>query len=35
MKDNGFLAVFGLYILPSIIFDYLEQEIKENRRYRG
>lgn len=35
MPENKFLAVFGLYILDSKIFDYLEQEIQQNRRYKG
>lgn len=35
MKDNEFLAIFGMYILETQIFDYLEQEITHNLRYKG
>jgi UTP--glucose-1-phosphate uridylyltransferase len=35
MPADEFLAVFGLYILSARIFDYLEDEIKNNRRCRG
>lgn len=35
MAADEFLAVFGLYILSARIFDYLEDEIKNNRRCRG
>jgi UTP--glucose-1-phosphate uridylyltransferase len=35
MNPNEFLAVFGLYILQSQIFDYLEDDIKNERRLKG
>ncbi|NES87442.1 MAG: UTP--glucose-1-phosphate uridylyltransferase, partial [Moorea sp. SIO2B7] len=35
MAENQFLAVFGIYILEAKIFDYLEEDIKNNSRYKG
>lgn len=35
MKDDEFLAVFGLYVLTPKIFDYLEEHISNNIRERG
>ncbi len=34
MKDNEFLAIFGMYILEPQIFYYLGQEINQNLRYK-
>ncbi|HAC64411.1 MAG TPA: UTP--glucose-1-phosphate uridylyltransferase [Cyanothece sp. UBA12306] len=34
MKDNEFMAIFGMYILEPEIFDYLGQEIRGNLRYK-
>lgn len=35
MKADEYLAIFGIYILQSPIFDYLEAEIKNNQRFKG
>jgi len=35
MPEDKFLAVFGIYILDSKIFKYLETEINNNIRYKG
>lgn len=35
MNKNEFLAVFGIYVLDSAIFGYLEREIKQNQRYKN
>lgn len=35
MAANELLAIFGLYVLSPKIFDYLEQEIRQNLRDRG
>ncbi|GFE70163.1 sugar phosphate nucleotidyltransferase [Chroococcus sp. FPU101] len=35
MNKNEYLAVFGMYVLESQIFDYLEDEIKNNQRLKG
>jgi UTP--glucose-1-phosphate uridylyltransferase len=35
MPEDKFLAVFGLYILESTIFHYLETEINNKLRYKG
>ncbi len=35
LSVNEFLAIFGMYILESQIFDYLEAEITQNIRYKG
>ena len=35
MAESEFLGVFGLYVLKPEIFDYLEAEINNNRRYKG
>lgn len=35
MPEDQFLAVFGMYVLESKIFDYLQEEIKNNARYKG
>ena len=35
MNDDQFLSVFGMYILQSKIFDYLEGNINSNIRERG
>lgn len=35
MKEDEFLAIFGMYILESKIFDYLEEDIQQNSRYKG
>ncbi len=35
MAEDQFLAVFGMYVLEAKIFNYLEEEIKDNVRYKG
>ena len=35
MKEDEFLGVFGMYVLTSKIFDYLEENIKQNAREKG
>ncbi|PSF37116.1 UTP--glucose-1-phosphate uridylyltransferase [Aphanothece hegewaldii CCALA 016] len=35
MKPDEFLAIFGMYILQPQIFDYLEDEIKNEQRLKG
>ncbi|MDJ0556938.1 MAG: UTP--glucose-1-phosphate uridylyltransferase [Microcoleaceae cyanobacterium MO_207.B10] len=35
MKEDEFLAVFGMYVLTAKIFDYLEENIKQNAREKG
>jgi UTP--glucose-1-phosphate uridylyltransferase len=35
MKPDEYLAVFGMYILQPQIFDYLEDEIRNNKRFKG
>lgn len=35
MAANDLLSIFGLYVLSSKIFDYLEQQISQNLRDRG
>ncbi len=35
LKESEFLAVFGLYVLEAKIFNYLQEEIGNNCRYRG
>ncbi|MGK7872347.1 MAG: sugar phosphate nucleotidyltransferase [Xenococcaceae cyanobacterium] len=35
MAEDQFLAVFGMYVLEPKIFDYLEEDIKHNVRYKG
>ncbi|MEB3342691.1 UTP--glucose-1-phosphate uridylyltransferase [Okeania sp.] len=35
MKEDEFLAVFGIYVLTAKIFDYLEENIKQNAREKG
>ena len=35
MAEDHFLAVFGMYVLEAKIFNYLEQDIKHNVRYKG
>lgn len=35
MSESDFLGVFGIYVLTSEIFRYLEQEITENLRSKG
>ena len=35
MADDEFLCIFGLYALTPKIFDFLEEQIKKNFRYRG
>jgi len=35
LEENLFLSVFGMYILTPKIFDYLEEEIRENLRDKG
>lgn len=35
MAEDLFFGVFGLYILPSKLFDYLEEHIKNNIREKG
>ncbi len=35
MAEDQFLAVFGMYVLEAKIFNYLEEEIKHNVRYKG
>ncbi|MGB3510897.1 MAG: UTP--glucose-1-phosphate uridylyltransferase [Microcoleaceae cyanobacterium] len=35
MKEDEFLAVFGMYVLKAKIFDYLEENIKQNAREKG
>lgn len=35
MKEDHFLGVFGIYVLTAIIFDYLEENIKQNAREKG
>ncbi|MGB6168956.1 MAG: sugar phosphate nucleotidyltransferase [Geitlerinemataceae cyanobacterium] len=35
LRDNEFLAMFGIYILESQIFDYLEENITQNFREGG
>ena len=35
MKEDNFLGVFGIYVLTARIFDYLEENIKQNAREKG
>ena len=35
MKEDEFLGVFGMYVLTAKIFDYLEENIKQNTREKG
>jgi len=35
MEKETFLGIFGIYLLESAIFDYLEIEISQESRYRG
>ncbi|NET23991.1 UTP--glucose-1-phosphate uridylyltransferase [Okeania sp. SIO1I7] len=35
MKKDEFLGVFGIYLLTAKIFDYLEENIKQNAREKG
>ena len=35
MKEDHFLGVFGIYVLTARIFDYLEENIKQNAREKG
>ena len=35
MKEDHFLGVFGIYVLRARIFDYLEENIKQNAREKG
>ncbi|NEP88385.1 MAG: UTP--glucose-1-phosphate uridylyltransferase [Okeania sp. SIO2C2] len=35
MKEDEFLGVFGIYLLTTKIFDYLEENIKQNVREKG
>ncbi|NJK50408.1 UTP--glucose-1-phosphate uridylyltransferase [Candidatus Gracilibacteria bacterium] len=35
MPEDKFLAVFGIYILEPQIFNYLQEEIDNNLRYKG
>ncbi len=35
MKEDKFLGVFGMYVLTAKIFDYLEENIKQNAREKG
>ncbi|NEP79162.1 MAG: UTP--glucose-1-phosphate uridylyltransferase [Okeania sp. SIO3C4] len=35
MKEDEFLGVFGIYLLTAKIFDYLEENIKQNVREKG
>ncbi|NET45661.1 UTP--glucose-1-phosphate uridylyltransferase [Okeania sp. SIO2B3] len=35
MKKDEFLGVFGIYLLTAKIFDYLEENIKQNVREKG
>lgn len=35
LKPDEFLAIFGMYILKPQIFDYLEDEIKNDKRLKG
>ncbi|MGD1805069.1 sugar phosphate nucleotidyltransferase [Dapis sp. BLCC M126] len=35
MKDDQFFGVFGMYVLTAKIFDYLEENIKQNTREKG
>lgn len=35
MKEDEFLGVFGIYLLTAKIFDYLEENIKQNAREKG
>ncbi|NES04156.1 MAG: UTP--glucose-1-phosphate uridylyltransferase [Okeania sp. SIO2F4] len=35
MKEDEFLGVFGMYVLTTKIFDYLEENIKQNAREKG
>lgn len=35
MADDQFLCIFGLYVLTPKIFDYLEENIRNNIRERG
>ena len=35
MEADRFLAFLGLYVLDAKIFDYLEEEIERNLRYKG
>ena len=35
MKEDEFLGVFGMYVLTAKIFDYLEENIKQNAREKG
>lgn len=35
MNPAQFLSVFGMYVLEAKIFDYLEENITQNRRERG
>ncbi|MDY7003196.1 MAG: sugar phosphate nucleotidyltransferase [Cyanobacteriota bacterium] len=35
MKEDEFLGVFGMYLLTAKIFDYLEENIKQNVREKG
>lgn len=35
MAEDRFLGVFGLYVLEPKIFDFLEEDIQQNIRYKG
>lgn len=35
LRENEYLGAFGLYILESTVFEYLESEITNNQRYKG
>ncbi|MEM1170461.1 MAG: sugar phosphate nucleotidyltransferase [Cyanobacteria bacterium P01_H01_bin.35] len=35
MKEDEFFGVFGMYVLTAKIFDYLEENIKQNTREKG
>ncbi len=35
LSESDFLGIFGMYVLKPEIFEYLDQEITNNRRYKG